>query len=244
MSGQPSDEPTESGFPLSAAQREAERVEEEDTARLVEAFQKGDKEAFAGIYTRYFDRVYAYLRAVLKDIHEAEDMTQRVFLQIFEALPKYRKRSDFGAWLFTVVRNLGRDHVRKAARQIVTDPAELDRHRERAADNSEEAEEAALRALNWIKDPDLMTFAERMPLAQRQAIFLRFMFDLTNEEIAAMMKREVADVRTLQSRGLRFLEARMKAIGRAPKSAQRADPMRRHPKQAQVLRRRRNSLKP
>jgi RNA polymerase sigma-70 factor (ECF subfamily) len=219
---------------------DSEQAEERDTARLVTAFQAGDRDAFATIYSRYFDRVYAYLRAVLKDRDEAEDATQRVFLQVFEALPRYSRRSDFGAWLFTVVRNLGRDYVRKLARQVVTDPAEIDRHRDLV--DSHDGEEEALRALSWISDSDLLLFTERLPLAQRQALLLRFMFDLPNAEIAAMMGREVADVRTLQSRALRFLEARMKAVGRAPVSGERAQPMRRRLRQAQVLRRRRTSL--
>jgi RNA polymerase sigma-70 factor (ECF subfamily) len=211
------------------------RAEDADTARLVVRIQAGEEELFARLYERYFDRVYGFLRVMLRDAHEAEDATQQAFMQVLEALPGFKPRGQgFRAWLFTVARNKGIDHQRKQKKLGVMEPAALDRQR----DNGPPQE---LPVLNWISDDDLLLFVERLPLPQRQALLLRYMLDLTNEEIGQAMGRTPEDVRKLHHRALRFLESRLGAIGREPPNGRRIR-MRRWSKQATVLRRRRFAL--
>jgi RNA polymerase sigma-70 factor (ECF subfamily) len=220
-------------------ERSSEHLEDLDTARLVIAFQAGDQEAFTCLYQRYFDRVFGYLRVAFRDAHQAEDAAQQVFLQVFEALPRYeRRRQPFRAWLFRIVRNRTLGELKKNARFEVADPAEIDEHRE-AQSNGEEHRQIG--ALEWISDRDLVLFAERLPLSQRQVLMLRYMLDLTDSEIADVLGRSPVDVRTLQHRALRFLEARLRAVGRGPARAERAS-WRRRTRQAPVLRRRRFAI--
>jgi RNA polymerase sigma-70 factor (ECF subfamily) len=213
--------------------------EDADTQRLVTRFQAGDTGSFAAIYERFFDRVYGYLRVLLNDRHRAEDVAQQVFLQAFEALPRYQSRGKpFSAWLFTIVRNSALMVLRKETGVEVVDPAELDRRREGAA-----AESGPLAALNWVTDADLAIFLERLPLAQRQAILLRYVFDMSSEQAAKVMGRTPEDVRILQHRALRFLEKRLAAVGRGPRGEiQRSAEIKELPRQAVVLRSRRFSL--
>jgi RNA polymerase sigma-70 factor (ECF subfamily) len=196
-----------------------ERTEDADTARVVDEFQAGDQEAFATLYERYFDRVYGYMRVAFNDRHEAEDAAQQVFTQVFQALPGYeRRRQPFRAWLFKIVRNHALGELRKRARVEVIDPAELDELRETGR---EATDRALIDILNWISDTDLFIFTERLPLAQRQVLVLRFTLDLTDREIAAILGRTAVDVRTLQHRALRFLEKRLSAVGRGPRDRER-----------------------
>jgi RNA polymerase sigma-70 factor (ECF subfamily) len=223
--------------------REARAGEDEDTARLVTRFQAGDQQAFAALYDRYFDRVYGYLRVLLKDFHEAEDLTQQVFLKLFDSLHTYERRDKpFRAWLFVVVRNAALDHLQRSGRLEPVDPAEIEgRRSDRVGD------EDAASVLNWITDSDLSIFIERLSLPQRQVLLLRFLLDLSDRQIAAIMDRTPSDVRMLQSRAIRFLRARLAAIGRAPlKDSPRETPpasMRMPPRHATVTRSRRWSLR-
>jgi RNA polymerase sigma-70 factor (ECF subfamily) len=214
----------------------AETAENLEAARLVNRIQCGDTAGFSDLYRSYFDRVYAYMRVVLKDRHEAEDATQQVFMKLLEAIPDYEPRRPFAAWLFTIARNRAVDQLRKSNRLDVTEPGEIDRRRE-----DEAPEHAELNALNWISDNDLLVFIERLPIAQRQALLLRFMLGLEASQIADMLDRTPDDVRKLQHRALRFLEARLAAIGREPREGRRVR-MGRWRKQATVLRRRRYAL--
>jgi RNA polymerase sigma-70 factor (ECF subfamily) len=213
-----------------------QELEDLDTARLVTRIQAGDRDGFALLYMRYFDRVYSYLNILLGDPHAAEDAAQQVFLQLLQALPGYeRRRQPFRAWLFVIVRNLALKQLRKSGRLEVVDPVELNRRRELSVDDSD------LRALEWVSDRDLTLLVERLPLAQRQVLMLRFMLGLQHREIASVLGRSETDVTVLQSRALRFLRERLTALGRAPEHGRRSR-MTNRAQKAHVLRRRRFAL--
>lgn len=189
-----------------------QHLEDVETARLVTQFQAGSdrQEDFAVLYRRYFDRVYSYMRLVLNDPHEAEDATQQVFLNAFEALPRYeRRRQPFRAWLFVIARNQGLNRLRTSRRPVtLMDPTDISRHEDvRSSDD-------VLTALGWLSDRDLLLLVERLPLAQRQALALRYMLDLSASQIAEILDRSPDDVRMLQHRALAFLRQRLAALGR------------------------------
>ncbi|MDX6633573.1 MAG: hypothetical protein QOG26_1578 [Solirubrobacterales bacterium] len=214
-----------------------ERLEDLETGRLVTRYQAGDSEAFADIYRRYFDRVYGYLRVVLRNSHRAEDTAQQVFMQALEALPRYERRRPFEAWLFTIVRNSALMVLRKERNTDVVDPVALSEHRERhAVDGNGEVE-----LPSWITDQDLLVLLERMPIPQQQVLLLKFMLGLSSSEIAEVLDRSPDSVRMQQSRALAFLRQRLTALGRAPSRRQRTG-MRRCGRQAPVLRHRRYAL--
>jgi RNA polymerase sigma-70 factor (ECF subfamily) len=214
-----------------------QRQEDLDTARLVTRIQAGEAELFSELYLRYFDRVYSYLRVLLRDQHEAEDVAQQVYVEVFSGLPDYEyRRQPFRAWLFSIARNRGIDSLRRRNRLEVTDPSELRENGNEARDNDDD-----LRALGWIVDQDLVFLIERLPLAQRQVLMLTEMLGMSVNEVCEVLDRKPADVRTLKSRGLRFLRDRLTALGRAPerRGGARAAMCAR---QATVLRRRRFAL--
>src|SRR5215204_4737052 len=67
----------------------------------------GDQEALRFLYLRYADNVYGYVRGIVRDDHEAEDVTQHVFAKLMTILPKYERRSvPFAAWILRVARNV------------------------------------------------------------------------------------------------------------------------------------------
>jgi RNA polymerase sigma-70 factor (ECF subfamily) len=187
-----------------------EHLADIEAARLVTRFQSGDADAFAALYMRYFDRVYAYARVLFRgDDHEAEDITQQVFVRAFEALPRYEQRGrPFRSWLFTIVRNRALTELDVRGRSEPVDPDVL------AEQRDGEAEEGSGATLAWLMDRELVMFVERLPLAQRQVLVLKYMLDLPAKEIAHVLGRSYVDVRMLEHRALRFLEARLVAVGR------------------------------
>jgi RNA polymerase sigma-70 factor, ECF subfamily len=214
-----------------------QQLEDRDTARLVARVQAGERELFTDLYTRYFDRVYSYLRLLLGDPTKAEDATQQVFVSVLEALPRYeRRRQPFRSWLFVIARNRALDELRKQQRIKLVDPADLAEGRVIALPN-----EPALGTLRWITDRELLMLMERLPIIQQQVLMLRFALDLSHAETATILGRTSEDVRVIQHRALGFLKARLVSLGRESPSSQ-APRMSRVNKHATVLRRRRFAL--
>jgi RNA polymerase sigma-70 factor (ECF subfamily) len=215
------------------------REEDQLAARLVARAQAGDPAAFSEIYTRYFDRVFGYMKVALRDYHEAEDQTQQVFADLLAGLAKYeRRKQPFRAWLFTVTRNRAVDALRRSDRYQLADPAEMERMLA-----EEEAEPDEIPILGWIADRDLLLFVERLTPVEQQVLVMRYMLGLRATEMAAMLERTPADVRTIQARALNFLRARLAAVGRkSPADTGQDAPARRITRQAPVLRGRRFAL--
>ena len=201
---------------------DSEVLEDLDTARLVTRWQAGDREVFAELYERYFDRVYTYLRLALKDNHEAEDGTQQVFMRVMEALDRYRLGAvPVRGWLFRIVRNYAISHARRNGRTQVEEPASLDRRVEVSGDPS------ATETLGWLTDSDLLALVERLPESQRQVLALRYIFELNFHEAAEVLGRTPAAVRQLHHRAVGALRSELAAFERRSEARILRVPMRR-----------------
>jgi RNA polymerase sigma-70 factor, ECF subfamily len=79
--------------------------------------QKGDERAFSLILRAYEVPVFNYVLRLVGDRSLAEDLTQEVFLRVFQGLPKFSLRSKFTTWLFQVTKNRVLDELRATERR-------------------------------------------------------------------------------------------------------------------------------
>jgi RNA polymerase sigma-70 factor (ECF subfamily) len=215
-----------------APQLDDEERQREDaaTASTVARIKAGEMDLFSELYERYFDRVYGYMRIVLRKSHEAEDGTQEVFIKAFKGLPRYESRGrPFRAWLFTIARNHAISMLRKR-NDLPVESEQLDVHLENDRTNGASEE------LRWVSDSEFVLL-----IAQRQVLALRFMLDLSNSEIGEILDREPNAIRALQFRAIRTLKQRL-AHKRPEPGRKPRERMRRWPKRAPVLRARRFAL--
>src|SRR6266498_2176571 len=79
--------------------------------------QRGDERAFTLIVRAYEGPVFNYVLRLVGDRSQAEDLTQEVFLRVFQGLPKFSLRSKFTTWLFQVTKNRVLDELRANERR-------------------------------------------------------------------------------------------------------------------------------
>src|ERR1700751_3523215 len=79
--------------------------------------QRGDERAFSIIVRAYQIPVYNYVLRMVGDRALAEDLTQEVFLRVFQGLPRFSLRSKFTTWLFQVTKNRVLDELRATERR-------------------------------------------------------------------------------------------------------------------------------
>jgi len=171
--------------------------------RAIEAAKRGDSEAFAYLYARYADNIYGYVRSIVKDHHEAEDVTQHVFAKLLRVIVKYEEREvPFLAWMLRVARNVAVDHIRQ---QRLVPVEEV-----RVADSSI----ADAPGKGCVKD--LRDALAALPAAQREVLVLRHFAGLSPAEIAIRVGKSECSIHGLHHRGRRALAAELTARGAAP----------------------------
>ena len=79
--------------------------------------QRGDERAFSIIVRAYQVPVYNYVLRLVGDRALAEDLTQEVFLRVYQGLPRFSLRSKFTTWLFQVTKNRVLDELRASERR-------------------------------------------------------------------------------------------------------------------------------
>jgi len=79
--------------------------------------QRGDERAFSLIVRAYEVPVFNYVMRLVGDRALAEDLTQEVFIRVFQGLPKFSLRSKFTTWLFQVTKNRVLDELRATERR-------------------------------------------------------------------------------------------------------------------------------
>jgi RNA polymerase sigma-70 factor (ECF subfamily) len=164
--------------------------------------KNGDEDAMRFLYLRYADNVYGYVCSIVRDEHEAEDVTQQIFAKLMTALRRYEPRSvPFSAWILRIAHNAAIDSMR--ARRAV--PCEEVRSPE-----LEDASVARERAT------DLQEAIAKLPEEQREVIVMRFVLGLAPKEIAERIGRSEDAVHGLQHRGRITLRRELTALQSAP----------------------------
>ena len=82
---------------------------------LIAGILGGDGESFTALHERYRSRIYSFALKRLRDPHEAEDVTQEVFLQVHRSLASFEGRSTLLSWMFGIAHNQVRRRFRRPA---------------------------------------------------------------------------------------------------------------------------------
>lgn len=172
-------------------------MKEPEIQDIVQRAQRGDSDAFGLLFEQFSDRIYRFLILRVSAREVAEDLTQTVFLEMIQSLPRYKKQrtAKFSTWLFQIARFRLIDHYRAEKRHVPLDeapePAEDPSYPDPAAD------EGLLRAL------------EKLPEQQRAVLHLHFFEDLKPKEIAEVLGLTPANVRVIQHRAITQLRTQL-----------------------------------
>jgi len=88
--------------------------------RLVDAAQKGDQKAFAVLLKRYRESVFFTISRMVKNVHDAEDLTMEAFGKAFRNIRFYKPTNAFSTWLFRIATNGAIDFIRCNRQRMVS----------------------------------------------------------------------------------------------------------------------------
>jgi RNA polymerase sigma-70 factor, ECF subfamily len=171
--------------------------------QLVLQARKGDAAAFGQLYEHYAGPVFRFLCAHLDERLDAEDLTEEVFLRVWQALPGFTERGvPFGGFLFRVARNALYDHYRRNRGRSLTSLDGDDQDELNAGPIADPAVSVTLQ----MEHKQLHQTLQRLREDQRQVLSLRFISGLSPEETAQAMGKSTGAVRVLQHRALGALK--------------------------------------
>lgn len=177
--------------------------ESQNPAFLIRRAASGDSNAFEQIYEMYLTPVFRFVFCKVKHKETAEDITQVVFMKVFENLERYEDRGNSPlAYFFTVAKNQIIDFWRKKKEALPDDPhLFFSQRRDEKNDTRKIVEEK-------LEKESFFELIDELPELQRDALLLRFMEDLTSKEVAALLGKSESAIRKAQSRGLQKLRAK------------------------------------
>jgi RNA polymerase sigma-70 factor (ECF subfamily) len=180
-------------------------LELEDREILVLASQ-GDQDAFGTLYERYVERIFNYVYYRTGNIHDAEDLTARVFYRALHHIKNYTDRGvPFSAWLYRIAHNL-----------IANWHRDRSRHQEIPLDDAPtlhykgEAPESAL--VHGQDQEALLKLIRHLPAERQHLLILKFVEQMSNAEIGLTMGRSEGAVKSLYHRTLLALRDELEGV--------------------------------
>jgi RNA polymerase sigma-70 factor (ECF subfamily) len=146
---------------------------------LVEACQRGEREAFRALFEIYRDRIYSIALRFAGDETAAMDIAQDTFVKLFASIHQYRGDAAFQTWIYRLVVNSCFDHKRRTRRLVPLAAGFLATLRA-SADSLADLLRSEVRT-------SVRTAVDRLSPALRMVIVLRYTEALSYEEIAAVL---------------------------------------------------------
>jgi RNA polymerase sigma-70 factor (ECF subfamily) len=177
---------------------------------LVLRAQIGDRSARTRLFERYEPRLRYYLRRLLREPEDCEDVFQETWLRVVRKLASLDDPSAFRPWLYRIAHNLARSRQRKRREDLSLDDPETPTDA-LAVDPGQDAEEFDVYAVSALH-----AALDRLPTTQREAVALRFLEECTYEEIATIVDCSVGTVRSRLHYGKQALHALLTKQPRLP----------------------------
>lgn len=173
--------------------------------KLIKRAKRGDKTAISALYEQHIDKIFRYVAYRVPD-NDADDITAEVFVKMVEGLPKFTYTgAPFEAWLYSIASARVADFHRKRGRR------QLDEINDSLSDDSPLPEE---RMLEKQEHKRLREALRQLSADDQKLLILRFVERKSHEEVAEIMGKNSAAIRTAQHRALKKLAQLLDAEGK------------------------------
>lgn len=179
-------------------------------ARLVRLSRNGDRNAFEELVDMYNDKIYHLAYRMLNFSSEAEDVVQDTFLRVYMNLDRYDENQKFSTWIYRIATNLCIDRLRKRKPNYSLD-AEMpdgegsDWYSLLASQQDTPEQEVVLSETQYI----IRRAIGNLPEKYKSVVVLRYLHDMSLQEIGDVLGMPVTTVKTRVHRGREFLRKKL-----------------------------------
>lgn len=164
-------------------------------------FKWQKKSLLENIYHNYFDSIYKYVYFRVRNISDAEDMTSTIFEKIINNIEDFKKQegATLKSWIYAITRNTLIDFYRTNKNTIELTENIIDEKQEITSTDNKIDREKDLK--------NIYSLIDQLPERQQEIILLRFQSDLSNKEIANILKIDQKTVSGTISKALSTLKS-------------------------------------
>lgn len=182
----------------------------ERDAEMLKRLHDGDRTAMAELYDRYFDRVYSLVfNQVDRNRDVAEDIVQETFLAALKSAKGFRGRSSAYTWLCSIAYHKVADHYRRQSRErkrmvsgVDVDTIDVSENPGRQPQPDSLIESAETRQV-------VNEALSKLPWDYRQVLILKYVEELSVQEISQIMDRSPKSIEGLLTRSRRALQTQL-----------------------------------
>jgi RNA polymerase sigma-70 factor (ECF subfamily) len=164
-----------------------------DEVVWLEEARRGSKEAFGKLITAYQSPVFNIAYRMLGNADEAEQAAQEAFIRAWTRLDSYDPDHKFSTWLLSITSNYCIDQLRKRRAQMLSIEGPLPAH---PSLMSESADGPEAQAASGERQESVQQLLETLPDEYKQAVVLRYWYDMSYEEIAEVMETSVSAIKS------------------------------------------------
>lgn len=179
----------------------------------IQQVKKGDQSAFEEIVSFYQNKVFQICYRMLGNSHEAEDAAQETFVRAYMNIHSFDEKRKFSTWLYRIATNLSIDRIRKKKPDYFLD-AEikgsdgLTMYSQMSADQRLPEEEVESMELQDYIQKQILS----LPPKYRSVIVLRYIDELSLQEISEVLDMPIGTVKTRIHRGREALRKKLRDL--------------------------------
>ncbi|SEC17285.1 RNA polymerase sigma factor SigW [Paenibacillus sp. GP183] len=179
--------------------------------RLAKLARNGDRGAFAELVDLYKDKIYHLAYRMLNNKHEAEDAVQETFLRVYTNLHRYDEQQKFSTWIFRIGTNHCIDRLRKRKHSAYSLDAEMpdgegNDYYSMLPGNEETPERLMILSETQIQ---IRKAIDALPEKYKSVVILRYLQDMSLQEISDVLDMPVTTVKTRVHRGREYLRKKL-----------------------------------
>jgi RNA polymerase sigma-70 factor (ECF subfamily) len=183
------------------------QVEQED-ARLIQASQQGNQEAFATLLQKHQRRVFNMILRMVHDYDDASDVTQETFLAAWQGLPSFRGEARFSTWLYSIAYHCSLRQLERRKHEEALQTA-------MQAQQFPEGAQLEMRPEEMVEGYDMQArvreHLSQLPMKYRVVLILRHLQDRTYEEMAQILNLPIGTIKTHLFRARNLLKEHLLA---------------------------------
>jgi len=161
--------------------------------------RSGDSDAFAFFYEQYVTRIYRFVFIKVSDKRVAEEITQDIFLKVWQHVVDKKHIKSFQAFIFRIARNSVIDYYRQASRQEL--PLDY------VEDSLSEDDQSEAKIDKSIDSNQILEQIKKLKVEYQEILLLRYVEDLSIEEISQVLQKDKNNVRVTLHRALNKLKS-------------------------------------